>query len=297
MMKSKKASQFTFIFAVVLAVVILIIMILLFSKIRKGMEESAHDMRCKSSIAAYAKLNNIPKIPGSSGNVDESDIDCPTKFVTIEKGSPLKTKREIANLMFECWNNYGEGKLLLFKPESMKFCAICSVFQFEDKSVKVDKFLSFLVTERAPIKNKDGFSPTYYDYISGSSGSDIMLSGQLSGYDQNYLSGNKRYAVVFAIQKDLFWNKFWNGAKGFAVAASIMVVLATATVVTAGVGGPLAIVALSALAGSAGAYVGADTTVSGDWKANLMTVEYSPDSLAKLDCDSIPVSMLDKKFR
>ncbi len=303
MVYSKKAiSEFTLMFAVVVSVVILIIIIFLFTKIRVGMEESAHSMRCKSSISAYAKLNSIPKIPGTDGNANEGDIDCPTEFVTIEKSSPLTTKREIADLMAKCWNNYGEGKLLLFKPESMKFCAICSVFQFEDKSVKVDKFLSFLVTERAPIKDTEGHSPTYYDYISGSSGAELMLAGKLLEYDNHYFTGTKRYAVVFAIQKELFWTKFWNGIKGAVIGVSVTVVLAipglALSVVTGGTATPFVIAGITAVvAGAVGATVGAGSTVSGEWQANLMTVEYSPLILDALECDSLPVSMLDNNFR
>ncbi len=295
---------------VIVGVVTLILLIILFKQIADGAEAHALDSRCKASVMAYAKLKNMP-IGDVKG--DSSDIECPTDFVTIEKSTPLSMRRDVADLMYECWNNYGQGKLRLFSASDRKFCAVCSVFQFEDKSTKLDRFVSFLMSERIPARLSDGTRPTYHEYISKVQTSPDVVDATRQ-IDTQFLSGSQRYTVLFTFYKQSYWSKVKGTLAGAAVGGTIGVatfaVAGVITYFTAGTGAVVAGVIVKAgittaivVGTSVGAAVGGVSadgevfTEGADWDARLIMVPYSVESLKSLGCEELPVSMLDKKFR
>ncbi|HII72510.1 TPA: hypothetical protein HA265_07175 [Candidatus Woesearchaeota archaeon] len=101
--------------------VIISVLIVLMYNISQGAKEQAYHTRCKASVLAYSKLLNMPF---GDKVADTADIECPTQFLTIEKGSSLSMKRDVANLMFQCWNNFGEGDIPLFSQTDDKFCVV-----------------------------------------------------------------------------------------------------------------------------------------------------------------------------
>lgn len=303
---SKRAmNTFSLIVTLVIVLASLFTIFLLLKKIGDVADDSAERTRCRNSVMAYAKLN---RLPFGDQVADAADIDCPTQFVTIEKDTPVVMRREVANMMYDCWNNYGEGKLQLFSATSQKFCGICSVFQFEDKSVQLDGLSSFLMTEKIPGKNRAGVSPSYYDYIAGSSGvqTDPDVVDKAKQADTNFLDGSQRYVILFTYYKQSYWSK----VKGFLVGAGI----GAATVLVAGAitvisGGTLAVVAAGVVkvgfttAMVVGGAVGAAAsggnlaTHGADWDSRLVMVVYNTDALKELGCEELPISMVDKQFR
>lgn len=280
------------ILVVVASLLILFVLLSIVFKIAGGAEDQAYKSRCKSSVAAYARLNSLP-----FGDVeaDPADIACPPRFSTIDDMSQVKMKREIADMMFECWNNYGEGRLLLFSATSEKFCAICNVFDFEDRTTRVEDLPSFLMVERIPVRNKDGVRPTYYDYIMGVN-TGTVFSDSNTPPDSSYLDGGKRYVVAFTYFKESWVNKLLNGLAAAGVAALTVGGAVAITVFTGGMGAPLALMMVGASAATAGGVAAAGTT-SADWDANIVLTEYDPQLISEIGCDQLPVSMVDERFR
>ncbi len=296
----KGMASFHFLVIVIVGLVLLALLLIIVSKIGANLEERAVESRCKNSVIAHSKLNSLPF---GSATTDPGDIECPTRFITVADESPLSMKREVANMMYRCWDNYGEGRLLLFEATDKKFCAICDVFEFEDRGTRLDGFMSFLMVERVPERSREGYSPTYFDYIAGrSTDPSVVDDPSTQQLDTNYLDGSKRYAVLFTYYKTSFWHKVWNGVKGFVVGAVVTVVLAGPGIVISAISGgtatPFVVLGISAaVAGAVGATVGAAGTTAADWEAKLLLVEYSPEMIAELGCEELPISMVDAGFR
>jgi hypothetical protein len=292
-MSKKAVVTFSLALVVIVAAITLVLLVMLFVKIAENAEEQAHASRCKASVIAHAKVRGIPFGEATS---DESDIECPTRFVTIEEGSKLEMKRQVADLMYECWNNYGEGKVKLFSAKDVKFCAVCSVFKFEDRSVELDDFNNFLIMERIPKKTADGLRPTYYDYIAGVD-TGTIIPDSVGAKRESYLDGQKRYAVMFTFYKESWWEKTKNAIIVGTIFAVATAGAAALTVLTFGAGGPVFVIVVTAGGAALGGAIGAAGTTAADWSANLVMTEYSGDNLVTLGCDALPVSMVPKEFQ
>jgi len=302
LMSRKGFSNYQLLIVAVGGLVCLALLFYLFMSIGKSTADSVYDQRCAASVLAYSRVNSLPF---GDEAADAADIECPTRFIMIEDGSQRVQKRQVANLMANCWKNYGEGRLLLFSATDTKFCAMCSVFRFEDENERIIGFPTYLLTERIPWRDEEGFAPTYYDYIAGGVAGGVNTGTitddpamERASLDTNYLDGSKRYAVFFTYYKESWWYKLRN----FLIAAGITIVVvagATAfTVFTAGVGSPLAVIAItSTVAGVTAGGAAAAGTTSADWHARLMLAEYTPENIEELGCEELPISMVDPRFR
>ena len=119
---------------------VIIIMIFILLKIRANAEEQALNSRCQKSVVSYSRLKAMP-IPAfmSGGTAREENIDCPVRYVSIPKGSANDQRKMVAEQMKQCWYNMGEGNLVLFST-GKKFCTICALIEFKDKSAELKEF-------------------------------------------------------------------------------------------------------------------------------------------------------------
>jgi hypothetical protein len=272
MFSSKKAitPAYNMMIAAVAAIVIIIILIILLKSIGDKAGEQSEKSRCKMSVTAYARLGSLPVVNALSREVkDERSIDCPTKFVTIKKATQRKMRTQIANLMVDCWDNYGEGKLTLFTADYEKFCALCSVFQFQDKSTKLTGLPGFMMTEPAPVVRKDWF-PTYYEFITGEKSTEFMIDKAKGSVDLNALYGGKRYTIVFTVFSVNAWGVFERQVGS--TFATVWNVLGF------GLNKPL-------------------MRMDSSKVTTLTVAEYSEQGLKDLGCTTLPVSMLDARFK
>ncbi|MBI5880563.1 hypothetical protein HZB90_00360 [archaeon] len=255
MLRSKKAitPAYNMMIAAVAAIVIIIILIILLKSIGDKTGEQSEKQRCKMSVTAYARLGSLPL---GHDVKDERSIDCPTKFVTIKKATTRKMRTQIANLMVDCWDNYGEGKLTLFALGE-RYCALCSVFQFQDKSTQLKGLPGFMMTEPAPVVRKDWF-PSYHEFITGEKPTESKINQAKGAADLNSLDGSKRYAVIF-----ITGFKMELCAKDVIFGGNIMCL-------------PKQYVNIA---------------------SNLVVGEYSEQGLKDLGCTTLPVSMLDARFK
>jgi hypothetical protein len=307
MLRSRKGvtALFTALVAVVIVVVVLILLIFLIDKISDASEEEALRSRCKTSLLAYSRIKNLPF---GDTNADEADIDCPTRYLTIPEGNQNDMRRSVANQLVNCWSDFGEGKIKLFSAEDTKFCVICSVFQFEDRSVRLTGLPSFMMTERAPVfVNKK--RPTYQEYLTGMRTNEEVVDRARNSMDPNFFDGSKRYAVMFTFYKQSYWSRlqsagFWGGV----MAVAGLVVGIGVSVVTGGAAAPVSAMIIGAtIGGAAGAAGGAAsggegrgggwTTSGADWDANVVVSEYVPDQIREFGCKSLPISQVDERFK
>jgi hypothetical protein len=298
--------MFTTISAIIIVLVIIILFMIIFKRIAVSSEESALKTRCKTSVMAYAKINSLPGIPFlADSNADEANINCPTTYTTIASDTPNKMKREIANLMFDCWDNFGAGKLRLFRADDDKFCVVCSAFQFEDKTTKLAGLPGFLMTEKAPIVI-DKRRPSYQEYLTGTQTNPGVVDQAKNSIDMGYLDGSKRYVVMFTYFKQSYWSKLKGALTGFVISATVVtvgtIIAVTATAVTFGTAAPIGVLIISAsvVAGASlagGGASGGTMSEGADWDANIVMSEYSPEALKAFGCGELPVSQMDEKFR
>ncbi|MBN1544055.1 hypothetical protein JW898_01180 [Candidatus Woesearchaeota archaeon] len=292
--------------AVIIVVILIILLIVLFKGISDAGEEEARSSRCKASVIAYARINSLPDIPfNDEATSSSSDINCPAKYVTIEDEGDNQVRREIANLLAQCWDDFGRGKLKLFRAEDEKFCVVCSVFQFEDRSVRLTGLPSFLMVEKSPyyVEKK---RVSYQEFMTGVRTNDEVVDRARSSMDQNYFDGSKRYAIMFTYYKQSYWSRLEGGLLGLGIAVVGGIIGAAVAVGTFGAGAPVAALIITGSA-AAGAAIGAASTGEGvgggwassgaDWDAQVVISEYDADRLREFGCDSLPVSQLDERFK
>ncbi|HII72439.1 TPA: hypothetical protein HA265_06815, partial [Candidatus Woesearchaeota archaeon] len=204
---------FTALTAAILMAITIIIFIFILMKIRATAEEQALNTRCQKSVVSYARLKKLPVPSFMSGGVArEENIDCPTQYLVIKKGSPNDQRKQIAELMKQCWYNFGEGKQVLFS-EGKKFCHICGLLQFEDKEAALAEFPYFTMTQKINFKRDDRY-PSYYEYFTDNIPTDKLLE-DIRSKDNSAILGSQRYAVVFTYFKKespSFWAKLGAGA-------------------------------------------------------------------------------------
>jgi hypothetical protein len=299
--------------ALILVGIVIILMIVIVYNLGKTTERASFKQTCKSSVQARAKLVQLPM--GTTIDKDKASIECPTQYVTIADKSDTKKKETVAKLIADCWDNYGQGKVILFNPRNMRFCAICDVVQFKDQSKPLVGLSGFMMTNKVPI----GIDPnhrTYYEFLTGQKPTQAQIgaSAQVSAVDS--LDTKKRYMIVYTYFKETDIHKF---VRENPVAAGI--VAGTYSGMQAGAVAQMAIPipGVGFLVGFlVGSSVGSDVTSavekmqkpadssqtvasSGnaglDFDANIMVFEYSAQGLSQLGCDELPVSNLDKRFR
>lgn len=300
---SKKgvSAAFKALMGVIVMLFVIVIVAFIIKSISDISSESAEDVQCKASVMAYARLLDMPV---GSEKADASTINCPTKYVTVESGTAKEMNRDIANLMVECWDNFGRGDLMLFDAADEKFCVICSVFEFEDKSARLTGLPLFMMTERAPIK-VDGRRPTYDEFLTGRM-TDPDVVDRMEEQDMSFLDGSHRYAVMFTYYKESYWSKVKSAIAGGLIGAATVVVAGAIVVAS---GGSLTTVAGAVLKyGITTAFVvggavggasseGGVTTPGADWHAQVILAIYDSNVIGKLGCETLPVSQLDPRFR
>lgn len=291
---SKKSMSFGFglLLALILMTLIIVILLIIFKFVAQGSEDQAMKSRCKSSVIAYARMRSLPNVPLTNrGMADESTIFCPTRYVTVEPDTPNNMKRDIADMMVECWDNYGRGELRLFGATDNKYCAICYVFEFEDRSTRLQGLPSFMMSEKARVF-VDKKHPTYYEFIYGQNAGPEALENA-RGIDINSFDGGRRYAIIYGLFTQSVWSTLSTSGKIFGATLGVMNTV-SAAVIGGALFGPVTGIAAGGIVG--GLIVGAFKEEA-NWVATLITTEYDEEGIRELGCTSLPVSQLDERFR
>src|SRR3989344_8478817 len=184
----------------VIGLALLIVMILFLYKANILAKDTAGKQLCRQSVEANARLK-------LSGLDFSQAIQCQTRYEKIKGAENEKIKRDTANLLADCWYQYGEGELELFDTnlfgtQNDVFCAVCHQIEYEEKGRKINGFLNYLVTESPP-----NARDTYYDYLtpfSSKQASEKLLESNAP----DFINTDFDYATVFVYAKKKgFWSK------------------------------------------------------------------------------------------
>lgn len=327
-MKSKKSSlAIRFLIAAIMAIIVLMAVLSLIRTEGAAFSHLIPRTACKESIELNAALHIKTFDPPSR-------ISCPTNYVEFgggkvryqygeldesfdlpasQKERDDAIKRSMADEIYQCWNQFGEGRKDLFGGPK-KYCNVCSVFRFGDQDTEIKGFYSYLMSHPVPDEELAGKGVTYFDYIQayskkGNYDSNVLLQNRKL-IDETPLDLSKNYAVVFVyVKSDQFWEnnmevlkRYWDsdGGKVAVIGGSIVLVggaaISLAGVGTTAVGGALlsalGVLKVTALTegifAAVNAYGGAD--VKKDWSAFTIFGVYDEDMLKGLGCQEIPSS-------
>ncbi len=175
----------------------LIILILILKPVMFNTQESLEVRKCRGETEKHAAQKMW------SGRTFASEIQCPTRQVTIQTSNNVKEK--LAEEMRKCWYSFSEGDENLFQEEAT-YCHTCSIISFEGREKEITGLYKYMAENEIPRKEM-----TYLEYLSGYStvGSSTLesLNKQIQKLDEasnvkNWgLNTDKDYATLFVYSK------------------------------------------------------------------------------------------------
>ncbi|MFH1376517.1 MAG: hypothetical protein ABIH25_02680 [Candidatus Woesearchaeota archaeon] len=140
--------------------------------------ESADREVCRTSVLLAGKTQIIPG----------TELKCKTDFKTIKTDDVDEIKMEITQEMYDCWYQYGEGKVNFMKhfefSNNGEKIFVCSRIDFkEGVDKKITGFSDFWATKSLPFKN----DMTFYEYFYGSGVTDPDVDITLSTEEPVYV--------------------------------------------------------------------------------------------------------------
>ncbi len=289
-----------FVLSLVLILIILVVMIVFRNQLFAETESTIPKDICKQSVYNNYLLAKTLKVFGA-------DVKCPTQYVKIDNSDEQTAKRELAKKMYDCWDQFGEGKLQLFSDETGVFCAVCHDITFTDKSKKINGFLEYLATTTIPLSTKT-YSEYFTDYQT--QGSQFLESYSKENLPTSVIDPaiNNHYATIFYYVKGKdklqdYWAKTKSSLPGvgiFAVGLGIMKVgaITGGAISATGLGAPLgvAVASISATAGGVVMLGGVLYTAIANWYggvdpefiSEIKLEPYDEQTLKQLGCQILP---------
>jgi len=176
-----------FIIAMLIIVVVLIIKL---SIIKESGTSSVKENGCYLSVQQNANLH-------LRGLEFPSSVNCPANHLEIETSDDA-ARKTIADSMYNCWRNYGQGKLNLFKDEGV-YCSVCSFIDVKSKE-PITGMQEYLAANTVP----DNSGSYYSSYLAGYATANapkvlgtIRSNTDIASIDGIGLTGGKKYAVLF----------------------------------------------------------------------------------------------------
>lgn len=265
----------------ILTLAIMIFLLMFVKKSAETSETSSRETACQSSVFAHAQFG--------------TDINCPAERITIKTKYHEEAKRQIADEMVRCWDNYGKGQIKIFSKEGTKFCAVCSVIEFKRKDEKIEGFPLFTTTK---FFSRGGQRFTYAEYFSREAPTKALVDYYVQIANQQPFDTNEKYAVLFT-----FYNKrtmsgmVWESLKS----PSSLLLFSGGMFGPLGplVGAGIVFYKIDELAKDGKAdlervqavvakYAPSDT----DWIASVMITLLKPENLKTVGCEELPVALL-----
>ncbi len=167
---------------IIAAIVGFLLILLMFGMVIPSLSNSIDREDCRISVETMARTKVVQESPIIK------DLKCNTQFVeitekvikknekiiaTLNKEPEYRIKKAIADEMYDCWYQMGEGKLdpwgdWQIKPHT-KHCIVCSEITFDNKAQKIHSQIKDLdvFLKKTNVPQKDF---TYSDYITGGKG-------------------------------------------------------------------------------------------------------------------------------
>ncbi len=283
----------------ILAIVLLVIVLMFLAYYEIVMRAKIPKKICQNSVFIHA----ITHVRGISAY---NDLKCPTRYKTISTGDGEGIKKELADAMYDCWDQYLQGRYELFTNENV-YCAVCEVVDFKDRGQQLKRFNEFLFDnshEGDKISYMDFLmrydSPKAKQYIDNPA----LYNKQDPRIDEEYIDTSTKKAIVFvyAKGKDPISNfRDWIGPGGSTVGAGLGMGVGAAGASAGASGVTTAIIlesnpvgwivtGVGAIAIGAGSVfvLAADYNVG--WVSFVVLKDYDAEQLKKTGCKTLPVS-------
>jgi len=282
------------------ALIILLVGIILFVNFQGNLKaasmEFAAKETCKISIKETSALRLLYK--DFSG-----EIKCQTQNIKVEDAKIAK--KEIADAMYDCWDQFERGKPDLFADDNV-YCAICHYINFSE-NIKLSGLNNYLATQKP--QNEDA---TYLDILSAERTENSKFLNELENskiYDELDASKKSDYAVIFTYIKGKKYLEEYSKKIGYTQIG--LGIAAVGTVVVFKGGPAAAAISSSFLTPAGGVAVGLFVSGAGAmlfgagtiwsyvaWNyagvpfehiASVSFIPYAPQALQALNCKELPV--------
>lgn len=271
-MKHKKAQMPVKMVVGLLVVFSLMLVLMLFlAKIDKIKDEKLGKSICKVSVDVYSKSRLI-------GADFASEINCPTKRLSIPDSDVEMIMNKLSMAMYDCWDQFGRGRLNLFSNEykEERHCVVCHVIEFKDKDIRIgsERFSKYLKTWNIP-SGEMSFEEFFLGYSTYEEDKEKQYTTELAD-----INTELEYSTVFVYDKEGYLSKWITSGVG--AAAGIILIPFT------GGGSALVGTVVGAVGGGIIGYnMGSDKTT--DWNASIVLTPYLSDFLGNLTCTYAPV--------
>jgi len=188
--------------------ILVIIMFLILIRFKQESWNLYNKEVCKKSVELQAKQKQFLTIKGEHltdlyGN--QVELKCSTEYKTIDDKDNEIIKRKIANSMFNCWDQYGRGKVEIFDTKDRNYCVICSSLEFTKKD-EIKDFTKFLIEEKP--------SPSSDIYINHLMETHVKQGGPANSFMMSYENSKLKnldkidltnpLAVIFYMGKEAY---------------------------------------------------------------------------------------------
>ena len=299
-----KAQTSNLLKGLIIMLVILVIFLLFMARTRDVFKEKTAKQICKADVYGKAALGIKPfkaiqriteAIRGSPDIV--SEVNCPTQDVIITenldtKEGKARAKYEIAKAMYDCWDQFGEGKFELFETKIIgveMYCVMCHHITFKDKNKEINGFIDYLQSNNIP--NND---ITYFEYLTGFQTAEEIakfrddVNDFINEHSATEIHTGSDYAVTFFYYKQGYLDRVLGGMFG----ASVGTVAATAFFVSGVASGGASFALFLVLTGT-GVALGYDKAA--DWKSGVMLIPLDASELEDLGCTYLPAKQSEKE--
>ncbi len=298
-LKNKNSiSSFTFMVLVSIIILLLVLVIILFFyyEFKENSDRLVQKEMCKKSVQAASffkiRVSGVQLIDDLGR---AAPLKCYTQYETVPAGKELQG---ISNAMYDCWDQFNQGRSETFDTKNNNYCVICSRLEFEKKA----RFTG--LTEYLMNTNIPGSSEKYFEFLSG-----YKVDGKVR---EEYANSNLiniesidtsvPQAVVFVMEKKVASQGLAGSAIGTGVGIAVVGALSIATVVSGGAAAPLWVFGSAAFGGGAGGYFFGSHSGATNYNTLVLVAPYN--ELSSLKCNileghakplEVAASVLDSK--
>jgi hypothetical protein len=284
----KKAVSTVFL-VIVLALIILLLFLAFEANLFKIFGAAEIKGTCKTDV--YANSLRL------KGTAFSEKIRCPTEEIKIATTEQNEVNARVAKALYDCWDQFGQGKLELFQDSDGTYCAVCSIIDFEKKGMKIGHLTDYLLTENAP-----GRQESYMDYLAGYATPALKeyydnpgIFNQMDTRLSEELDTGQLYSVIFVYAKgvDAITELKASLGEGTAVVGAGV---AGAGIVTTG----LIVLGVSPIGWIPAGVVGLGAIVAGtvtyfsprdiEYASFVFLQPHAPETFKKLNCDWYPAT-------
>lgn len=282
------------------ALIILLVGILIFINFQGSVKEASAEYAAKEACKVSVKETSAFRLRYEDFS---GDIKCQTQNLKIKDAKIAKKK--VADAMYDCWDQFGRGKLDLFADDNV-YCVICNYINFSE-NVKISGLNNYLATQKP--QNQD---TTYLDILTAERTENSKFLKELESrkiYDELDASKKSDYAAVFTYIKGKKYLEEYSKKIGY---TQIGIGIAAIGTVVVFKGGPAAaVISSSFLTPAGGVAVGLFVAGTGTilfgvgalwsyiaWNyagvpfehiASVSFIPYDAQELQALNCKDLPV--------